>query len=150
MSGQGRGDDGFVNAPAPALQRMIGRRPVSSAVILTAAYAAIGIHTGLSAWHFPIRSELGRLGVIVVWLALMILLPVMCWTFWIASRLRWVRGQIMATPANNDGPDTAGVIRRGARLVAWSERSRLVANWSLRIAMVMAVIGLGLIIRAQG
>jgi len=25
-----------------------------------------------------------------------------------------------------------------------------VANWSLRIAMVLAVIGLGLIIRAQG
>ena len=56
MSGQGRGDDGFADAPAPALQRMIGRRPVSSAVILTATYAAIGIHTGLSAWHFPISA----------------------------------------------------------------------------------------------
>lgn len=150
MSGQGRGVDSFADAPAPAVQRMVGRWPVASGLVLAGTYAAIAIHTGSAAWHFPIRSELGRLGVVVVWLALMILLPVMYWTVWVASRLRWVRGQIMAASAHDGGPDTADTIRRGARLVAWSERSHLVANWSLRIAIVMAVIGLGLVICAQG
>ncbi len=150
MSGRGRGVDTFADAPAPALQRMVGRWPVASGLILAGTYAAIAIHTGMAAWHFPIRSELGRLGVIVVWLALMILLPVMYWTFWVASRLRWIRGQIMAAPANDDGPETGRIIRSGTRLLVWSERSHLVANWSLWVATAMAVIGLGLIIRAQG
>ncbi|MGC9271723.1 hypothetical protein [Acidiphilium sp.] len=150
MNERGRGVDTFADAPAPALQRMVGRWPVASGLILAGTYAAIAIHTGMAAWHFPIRSELGRMGVIVVWLALMILLPVMYWTFWVASRLRWIRGQIMAAPANDDGPETGRIIRSGTRLLVWSERSHLVANWSLWVATAMAVIGLGLIIRAQG
>lgn len=149
MNGQGREVDSFADAPAPAVQRMIGRWPVVSAIVLAGTYAAIAIHTGIAAWHFQIGGELGKLGIRVIWLALMILLPVMYWTFWVASRLRWVRGQIMAASANDDGPETAGMIRSGTRLLVWSERSHLVANWSLWVATAMAVIGLGLIIRAQ-
>ncbi|MEE3503738.1 hypothetical protein [Acidiphilium acidophilum] len=150
MSGRGRGGDSFSDAPAPALQRMVGRWPVASAVILIATNAAIAIHTGMAAWRFPITGEFGRLGIIVVWLTLMILLSTMCWTFWIASRLRWVRGQIMASTANDNGPETARIIRNGARLVALSERSHLATEWSLWAGLVLATIGIGLVIRAHG
>ncbi len=128
MNGQGRGVDSFADAPAPAVQRMVGRWPVASGLILAGTYAAIAIHTGIAAWHFQIGGELGKLGIRVIWLALMILLPVMYWTFWVASRLRWVRGQIMATSANNGDPETAGILRRGASLVTLSERSHRVVE----------------------
>ncbi|MGC9271966.1 hypothetical protein [Acidiphilium sp.] len=150
MSGRGRDVDTFADAPAPSVQRMIGRWPVASAAILTTTYAGIAIHTGRAAWHFPISGEYGRLGIIVIWLALMILLPVLYWTFWVASRLRWVRGQIMATAANDNGPETATIIRRGTRLVVLSERSHLVVEWILWLAFAMAVIGIGLVVHAGG
>ncbi|MDD2878623.1 MAG: hypothetical protein PHZ23_15505 [Acidiphilium sp.] len=95
MSRPVRAGDSFSDAPAPALQRMVGRRPFASAVILIATYAAIAIHTGMAAWRFPIAGEFGRLGIMLVWLALMTLLPAMYWTFWVASRLRWVRRCLM-------------------------------------------------------
>ncbi|MDD2878356.1 MAG: hypothetical protein PHT60_13910 [Acidiphilium sp.] len=145
-----RGVDSFADAPAPALQRMVGRWPVSSAVILAATYAAIAIHTGVAVWYYPIAGEFGRLGIILIWIALMMLLPVMSWTFWVASRLRWVRGQVMSTSEGDDGPETARVMRSGARLLTLSERSHLVVEWSLWVAFAMAVIGIGLVIRAGG
>lgn len=150
MSGQGREVDSFADAPAPALQRMVGRWPVASGLVLAGTYAAIATHTGRAAWHFPIAGELGKLGIIEIWLALMVVLPVMYWTFWLASRLRWVRGQIMTASPNDNRPETARIIRSGARLVTLSERSHRAVEWSLWLAFGMAAIGFGLVILSHG
>ncbi|MDD2878620.1 MAG: hypothetical protein PHZ23_15490 [Acidiphilium sp.] len=56
----------------------------------------------------------------------------------------------MASTANDDGPETARIIRNGARLVALSKRSQLVAEWTVWASLALAAVGFCLVIRAHG
>jgi hypothetical protein len=143
-------EEGFADAPAPVLQRMIGRRPVISALGLVAIFGLIARHTGVAAWNYRIPGETGHLGVLFVWTALMIMLLAMGWMLWVASRLRWIGGQVLISNETADPEKFELLHRAGSVLVIVSSRSRRVVRWFLGLSLFLSTIGLGMMIIASG
>lgn len=143
--GQGRGYDGYAEAPAPALQRAIGRTPALSAVVLIALYIAIGVRTGISGYYFPRIGDVVRLGILLVWLGLMTMVAIMFWTLWIASRLRWFHVQFLSIGVTEETPETVRLLRSGERLAMVSRRVRPWVTWLVRLGAAAAIAGLGLL-----
>jgi hypothetical protein len=146
MDRQGADIDSGADARAFALQRAIGRKPWLSASILIALYVGIGIHTGLTAYRFPRIETAGRVGILLAWLSIMMLLGIGLWTIWISSRLRWFQIRLHRSGAHNDTPELEKLLRSAHRLVRISRRVRPMVKWAMGLAVIIGVIGMGLLI----
>jgi hypothetical protein len=145
-NGQGENIDGYADAPAPALQRAIGGRPWLSAVVLIVVYVAIGIRTGLGAYHFPRVDDAGRTGILLAWLSIMMLLAIGLWTLWVSSRLRWYQIRLRRSGESSDSPENENLVRSAHRLVEISHKVRPMVGWAMGLAVTVGAIGLGLLV----
>lgn len=141
-----RPGDAFADAPAPALQRLLGGLPVVSAVALVVLYAVIGVHTGSSAFHFGQGGPIGRIGVVICWAGIMALLAVMFWT-WVSSRLRRLKGAILSFDASNtDQLADKRTMKSAETLVRLSSRVRPAVTLLMKLGIAAGVFGLGLLV----
>lgn len=138
--------DGYADAPAPALQRAIGRAPWLSAFILVALYIGIGIRTGLAAYRFPRIDVPGRAGILLAWVSIMSLLAIGFWTLFVSSRLRWYQICLRRSVGRNDTPEDEKLAHAAHRLVGISQRLRPVIKWSMGLAVTAGIIGIGLLV----